>query len=937
MRQFLANGTALLTLVAAPAYAGDKPLIGPIPDWVQPAPTSALEDVPQSGNVVPLFDEQAFIDGDLVTTYIDTAKAITSPSVLNKSGTVSFSWRPKHGDLTFHRISIIRDGENIDALGDADGFTVLQREARLESKIVDGRLTAVKHLEDLRVGDTLRVTVSISERDPVLDGNVQDALLLIPAPASIRFGRLRMVWPQDREITWKVLAPDVSASPKSIPGHLNELEISMPIAKFPEMPKNYPSRFKARPLVVFSSFKSWSEVAKVNAPHYRVEGLIAPGSDLAGVVDAIAARSSDPVQRMADALRIVQDEVRYQLIALGSGNYLPQSPTETWSKRYGDCKAKSMLLLALLDRLGIEAEPVLANLKRGDAVSEMPPGLFAFDHVFVRARIGEEDFWLDGTQLGSRLADIRDIPRYGKVLPVFANDAALLDLPRRANSRSANDIDLAYDMSAGPHLPAPFTLKIRYAGTWAERYRIKPGSDFDGRLEKHAKNVAESWTSSETIGRPQASYDSEEAVWTMTVEGVSYPDWEFEDGHHELPVEPLLGISIDAKRGKSAWRDIPALIERPWTAHSRMSIRLPDVGSDISKAIVIDGDETASLSLPAVEWNRTFSHGKGSFVEDIVSRESGHEIPASELSAVVRQVRGKTNRTARIIMPDSYPRRWHDVKRMGSSKALARVRKVFDQRIKDKPEEAQRVSDRGWFAARLFDWKSAESYYSKAIALDPSAARYVTRGQTRELRGDFAGALKDAQQAYDLESGNEAARSLLATALAEEGRVDEGLDLLDIDPDVTTDSGLSEFLLRLLVLEAGGRHDEVGEILDVALERRASIAALQNYRCWHKGLHNKDLDGALADCNRSIELSSEPAGALDSRAMVHYRAGRLQEAHLDLQKALALSPEQASSLYMLGFVENQLGNSDVGSAQISAARQINPGIDSFFGRYGIAP
>ncbi|WP_438895209.1 hypothetical protein, partial [Bacillus cereus group sp. BC312] len=76
---------------------------------------------------------------------------------------------------------------------------------------------------------------------------------------------------------------------------------------------------------------------------------------------------------------------------------MPQSPQKTWDARYGDCKAKTLLLLAMLHAMGIEAEPVLAGVRLGELVPERIPSAAAFDHVLVRATIGSESLWLDGT------------------------------------------------------------------------------------------------------------------------------------------------------------------------------------------------------------------------------------------------------------------------------------------------------------------------------------------------------------------------------------------------------------------------------------------------------------------------------------------------------------------------------------------------------------
>lgn len=72
------------------------------------------------------------------------------------------------------------------------------------------------------------------------------------------------------------------------------------------------------------------------------------------------------MDRAAAALKLVQQDVRYIYIGLNGGNLSPATAEETWQRRYGDCKAKTVLLLALLRELGIEAEAVLVNNSGAD-------------------------------------------------------------------------------------------------------------------------------------------------------------------------------------------------------------------------------------------------------------------------------------------------------------------------------------------------------------------------------------------------------------------------------------------------------------------------------------------------------------------------------------------------------------------------------------------
>ena len=70
----------------------------------------------------------------------------------------------------------------------------------------------------------------------------------------------------------------------------------------------------------------------------------------------IAAANLSPFDRARAALKLVHQDVRYIYVGLNGGNYTPATAEQTWQRRYGDCKGKTALLLALLRGLDIAAE-----------------------------------------------------------------------------------------------------------------------------------------------------------------------------------------------------------------------------------------------------------------------------------------------------------------------------------------------------------------------------------------------------------------------------------------------------------------------------------------------------------------------------------------------------------------------------------------------------
>lgn len=919
-------------LSSSPVLAGDKVLIGPAPDWLAPAPALSAQDLSAPGVALPLYDSQTLIDGDRVETYLDRALAISSPDMLNRGGNLTFAWQPDHGDLKVHAVSILRDGKVIDVLGDGTGITIMRREERLEQAVVDGMLTAYLMVEGLRVGDTLRWSYSVTTRDPVLAGRAQMVQPLVASPATMRFGRVRLVWPAAREIAWKALMPGISAQPRAIAGGRREISLALPVAKLPEMPDDIPARFQPLPAIEATNFAGWADVASAMAPLFATEGTIPEGSDLARETDRIAAMGSDPVLRMAEALRVVQGEVRYQLVALGTGNYEPQKPMDTWQKRYGDCKAKTMLLLAMLRRLGISAEPVLANSRMGDLVPQRLPAPLAFDHVFVRAEVAGESFWLDGTSLGVRQADIRDVPPFGWVLPVRPSGSALVALPHRADARPSIDVDMAYDGSASIHLPMPYTVTVRFTGPQVEQLR-EAGRAGDDALEGMAERYANSVTGSGLVDGARAEYDAVAGTWTLRFDGVGGPDFAWRDGQWRARLEPLLKLAFAPDRSRSSWRTLPALTGDGGTSHVRWSIRLPES----ARGFALDNADPLHLAPPAFSYDRTITIAGQTVSDEETKAITGAEVAAADIGSTRKAAADAAGRIAEIVLPAGYPQRWQEAERAARLPSIARVRAILDARIARKPDDAGRLADRAWLATRLFDWAAAEADYTRALALDPAVQRYIDRGQVRGQRGDNAGALADAQAAFDLDQDNADARDFLAGALSEAGRNDDALALLDPDPDPAAEGGEGRVGTRAEILSRAGRNEELFGLLDGALAKRASSPSLLNARCWFRALANVELDGALSDCTRAIELASDPAAYYDSRAMVHFRAGRLAEARADLDSALAIAPELAATRFMRGIVAARLGDRRAAADELAAARRLNPVIDRFFARYGIKP
>ncbi|MGK6323686.1 DUF3857 domain-containing transglutaminase family protein [Sphingomonas sp. DT-51] len=307
-------------------------------------------------------------------------------------GNISIAWNPGAGAPIVHEIKVLRDGQVVDVLKNAT-FEILRREDQLEAAKLDGTLTAVLKVPDLRVGDELEVDITVFSSDPGLGHNEAGILLLGSSPAPGRY-HLGLSWDQGRAPTIKPTADMTAAMVKG--EQVVDFRFDNPALLSP--PKDAPLRYQWQRAVEYSQFADWPTVSRHFAPMFAKAATLAANSAVKREAVRIAAAQSRPLDRAAEALKLVQQDVRYIYVGLNGGNLIPATADETWQRRYGDCKGKTVLLLALLAEMSIDAEPVLVNSGGNDDGFDQRLALpQLFDHVLVRARIDGKTYWLDGT------------------------------------------------------------------------------------------------------------------------------------------------------------------------------------------------------------------------------------------------------------------------------------------------------------------------------------------------------------------------------------------------------------------------------------------------------------------------------------------------------------------------------------------------------------
>jgi transglutaminase-like putative cysteine protease len=141
-----------------------------------------------------------------------------------------------------------------------------------------------------------------------------------------------------------------------------------------------------------STFKSYAEIGDYYARLHAMSAAVT--SAVAELAAKIVGSASDRAAQARLLSEWVAQNVRYVAVSVGQGTLAPTPADETIGNRYGDCKADTALLAALLAARGIASEAVLINTNLARYVLPETP-VADFNHVILY--VPELDLYVDPT------------------------------------------------------------------------------------------------------------------------------------------------------------------------------------------------------------------------------------------------------------------------------------------------------------------------------------------------------------------------------------------------------------------------------------------------------------------------------------------------------------------------------------------------------------
>lgn len=178
------------------------------------------------------------------------------------------------------------------------------------------------------------------------------------------------------------------------------------------------------PRIVISTFSSYDQLGSAFWSNVKKKAVVTPEAQK--LADEITKGISDPKLQSIAIYDWVNKNIRYLLVVLDRGGWIPHSTSEILANRYGDCKDYTTIIYALLKAKGIDSIPMLIRSEFGDWFPAIPAPEY-FNHAVLY--IPSLDIVADATAPNTRLGLIPQT-LVGKKGVLSGERTGILEIPK---------------------------------------------------------------------------------------------------------------------------------------------------------------------------------------------------------------------------------------------------------------------------------------------------------------------------------------------------------------------------------------------------------------------------------------------------------------------------------------------------------------------------
>ncbi len=330
-------------------------------------------------------------------------------------------------------------------------------------------------MPEVTAGATIEYRVKITQAQ-LPNKKDFDTSYWLQSDEPILYQRSTLTIPKERALKYKTVNASYNTFGFNMtPQVRQEKDTTVFFLEFKDVPQIIPepmmpplSRIDA--YILFSTFQSWQDIYTWWRDLYKDK--ISSDADIAAKVLELTRDKKIREDKLRAIYNFCASEIRYVAVEYGDAGYEPHKATEIFKNKYGDCKDKVILLVAMLKEAGIDAYPVLVSTSDSFDVQEDLPNIL-FNHAIAACEVKGELIFMDVTASTASFLDLPPDDQGRTALVFFKDKYQLVRTPIFPSSH--NKVSTFMKMKVARDESIEAERKVDAAGSYqqAQRYWLK--------------------------------------------------------------------------------------------------------------------------------------------------------------------------------------------------------------------------------------------------------------------------------------------------------------------------------------------------------------------------------------------------------------------------------------------------------------------------------
>ncbi|MTI30312.1 DUF3857 domain-containing protein [Cytophagales bacterium RKSG123] len=325
---------------------------------------------------------------------------------------------------------------------------------------------------------------------------------------------------------------------------------------------------------------TWETIIKELLEHEKFMIRLRRTNFLKAQMGAVLSGANTPEEKIEAIYTYVQQNIKWDE---KNGMFTSQSLKDTFNKRVGNSADINLLLIAMLQEAGLEADPVILSTRNNGRVMQMYPIITKFNYVISKVSLDGKYFLLDATDPFRSIGMLPYNCLNGQGFVIKKGMEEWVDLLNKEIFMESHQATLAFN----DEMELTGKIQKMYKGFSANRKRIS----LSGGEEKYQEELEEKYEGWELN---ELQFKNKGEIGKPFVEDmdVVIPS-EGEMGDDIIYLDPMIaGDKLEENPFKSEKRTYPVDFGSPIRGQYILNLDLPD------GYVVEDMPENANLALP---------------------------------------------------------------------------------------------------------------------------------------------------------------------------------------------------------------------------------------------------------------------------------------------------------------------------------------------------